>query len=403
VTFSFGFYNSLDGDRKYDAEDISKMFDTILTDGVMRGYGSEFLVTAAGGLGLTIGEGRAWLRHTWTLNSDPYPYVAEAADAANNRIDAVCLEVNRSAAVRANKIVTVRGNAATPTIRPTLINSDDTQQYPLAWVTRRAGLATVAQSDIVQAVGSTLTPYATNRLLDPTFEPATMHRNTFRGKNLGGVVTAAQKAAIATGSLEELWIGDYWTINGIRWRIVDFNYFKQARAGGSAINPPHAVVMPDTNILTTRYADSATYLGGYVQSTLDKVVGPATLAKAAFGANLLEFRTKQVNAIDGSGSPTGDGYYIVANSVPTAAQMFGVSPFARNVSTDAPTQFALFRLDPSFIYAAPRNAADVSPATWLRDMATPGLAYAIQHPPYDVFSVTAIRNIAGARPFHLVR
>jgi hypothetical protein len=150
-------------------------------------------------------------------------------------------------------------------------------------------------------------------------------------------------------------------------------------------------VMPDTNILTTRYADSATYLGGYVQSTLDKVVGPATLAKAAFGANLLEFRTKQVNAIDGSGSPTGDGYYIVANSVPTAAQMFGVSPFARNVSTDAPTQFALFRLDPSFIYAAPRN------------MATPGLAYAIQHPPYDVFSVTAIRNIAGARPFHLVR
>ena len=64
MAFSYGFYNSLNGDRKYDSEDISRMFDGILMDGIVGAVGDTFAVNASSGTVVTVASGRAWFNHT---------------------------------------------------------------------------------------------------------------------------------------------------------------------------------------------------------------------------------------------------------------------------------------------------------------------------------------------------
>ena len=71
MAFSYGFYNSLNGDRKYDSEDLSRMFDGIIYDGVIGAVGDTFAVKAGTGNTVNVSSGRAWFNHTWTYNDAP--------------------------------------------------------------------------------------------------------------------------------------------------------------------------------------------------------------------------------------------------------------------------------------------------------------------------------------------
>ena len=53
------------------------------------------------------------------------------------------------------------------------------------------------------------------------------HNSIYRGKYLGSSVTAEQYTAISSGTFEDLYIGDYWTIGGVNYRIAAFNYYMQ--------------------------------------------------------------------------------------------------------------------------------------------------------------------------------
>lgn len=92
------------------------------------------------------------------------------------------------------------------------------------------------------------------------------HNSLFRGKYLGSSVTAAQYAAIAAGTFDDLFIGDYWTINGINWRIAAFDYY--LGTGSTALTTHHAVIVPDDNINSGKMNDSDTTSGGYAGSQM---------------------------------------------------------------------------------------------------------------------------------------
>ena len=99
---------------------------------------------------------------------------------------------------------------------------------------------------------------------------AGMHNSIYRGKSLGSSVSAAQWAAIAAGTFDDLFIGDYWTINSITWRIAAFDYW--LRTGDTECTTHHAVIVPDQNLLnadgsTTHYMNTSnTTAGGYAGS-----------------------------------------------------------------------------------------------------------------------------------------
>lgn len=164
MSVSSGFFNSLNGDRKYNAAQMSAIFDGLIIDGVFASIGTAFAVKAAGGLTVNVGIGKAWFDHTWTVNDSILPMTAPEAEVLFDRIDAVVLEVNGMESVRNNTIKFVKGNPSNAPSRPTLTNEGNVHQYPLCYIYRKYGTAVINQADITPMVGTESTPFVTGIL-----------------------------------------------------------------------------------------------------------------------------------------------------------------------------------------------------------------------------------------------
>lgn len=164
MSVSSGFFNSLNGDRKYNAAQMSAIFDGLIIDGVFASIGTAFAVKAAGGLTVNVGIGKAWFDHTWTVNDSILPMTAPEAEVLLDRIDAVVLEVNETESVRENTIKFVKGNPSSAPSRPTLTNEGNVHQYPLCYIYRKYGTAVINQADITPMVGTESTPFVTGIL-----------------------------------------------------------------------------------------------------------------------------------------------------------------------------------------------------------------------------------------------
>lgn len=92
------------------------------------------------------------------------------------------------------------------------------------------------------------------------------HNSIYRGKYLGSSVTAEQYAQISAGTFEDLFIGDYWTIGGVNYRIAHFDYW--LRTGSTVCTEHHVVVVPDTNFEAQKMNDTNVTTGGYVGSKM---------------------------------------------------------------------------------------------------------------------------------------
>lgn len=161
MSVTYGFYNSLNGDRKYNAEQLSSIFDGIINDGIYMSIGTAMNVKPSSGLTVNVGPGRAWFNHTWTLNDSELLLTLEAADLLLNRIDAIVLEVNTSDEVRANAIKVIKGTPATNPVNPTLSKDGYLYQYPLAYIYVAKGATEITASEITNKVGTSDTPYVT--------------------------------------------------------------------------------------------------------------------------------------------------------------------------------------------------------------------------------------------------
>ena len=161
MSVTSGFFNSLSGDRKYDAIQISSMFDGLITDGIYNGFLESFMVTASSpaSMVVTVGEGRCWFNHTWTLNDAPLPLTLDVGDVVLNRIDTVVIDVDSTDTVRACTIKVVKGTPSSQAVAPTLENTETHHQYPLCDISVVAGATTVTQSNITNRRGTSDCPF----------------------------------------------------------------------------------------------------------------------------------------------------------------------------------------------------------------------------------------------------
>lgn len=163
---TYGFYNSKNGDRKYDARQISSIFDGIIRDGIFMSIGNCFRVIPSEENNMTVlvEPGRAWFNHTWTLNDSRYPIEIPQSELLLNRIDAVVLDINTHKDYRVNSVMVVKGIPSNNPQNPTLINTETQHQYPLAYISVRAGVTYIRAADITSMVGTSATPYVTGIL-----------------------------------------------------------------------------------------------------------------------------------------------------------------------------------------------------------------------------------------------
>ena len=163
MTVSFGFYDSLSGDRKYNAEQFSSLFDGIIADGVFSSVGDGFAVTPDTNMDIIVGSGRAWFNHTWTYNDADIGLTISDADPVFDRIDSVIIEVNQDTTSRTNTIKILTGTPSSTPVPPTLTDSGTLHQYRLANITVGAAVTSIAGGDITSTIGID-TPYCTGVL-----------------------------------------------------------------------------------------------------------------------------------------------------------------------------------------------------------------------------------------------
>ena len=200
------------------------------------------------------------------------------------------------------------------------------------------------------------------------FAPVELRRVLFRGKNLGIALTAVQKAAIKDGSFKGMFLGDYWSIGGRIWRIVDMDYWYNC--GDTAFTSHHLVIMPDEALYNAQMNTTNVTTGGYVGSAMYKsnLANAKTIVNAAFQGSVLTHREYLCNAV-ANGRPSGGAWFDSSIELPNELMMYGHPHFSPtsdgstvpSIYTISKTQLALFMVCPRFIVNRSYNQ-------WLRDV-----------------------------------
>lgn len=163
MSFRYGFYDSLNHDREYDALDISLFFEGLITDGVFAYYKDGLLVkeNTQHYDTVIISSGKAWLNHTWNYNDANMYLAMDRSELIYDRIDAVVIDIDQNELVRENKIVVIKGEPGDNPQRPELIKDDENEhwQYPLAYILRPANSDYIEQRHITSMVGTDELPF----------------------------------------------------------------------------------------------------------------------------------------------------------------------------------------------------------------------------------------------------
>lgn len=211
------------------------------------------------------------------------------------------------------------------------------------------------------------------------FNNAGAHNAIYRGKSLGSTVTTAQYAAIKAGTFDDLYIGDYWTIGGVNYRIAAFDYY--LNSGDTSCNTHHVVIVPDTCLYNAQMHNTSsggwesgaanTTAGGYVGSDMYKsnLEQAKTTIKSAFSGHVLKHRIYLTNAV-ANGRASGGAWCDSEVDLMCEQMVYGSGIFSpvsdgSNVPINyrvEKSQLPLFQHEPSRI----GNRND----WWLRDVIT---------------------------------
>lgn len=229
------------------------------------------------------------------------------------------------------------------------------------------------------------------------FNNAGAHNAIYRGKSLGSTVTIAQYAAIKAGTFDDLYIGDYWTIGGVNYRIAAFDYY--LNSGDTSCTTHHVVIVPDTCLYNAQMHNTSsggyeggaanTTTGGYVGSDMHKsnLEQAKTTIKSAFSGHVLKHRIYLTNAV-ANGRASGGAWCDSEVDLMYEQMVYGSGIFSpvsdgSNVSANyrvEKSQLPLFQHEPSRIC----NRA----TWWLRDVITASF--------FACVDVDGYANYAGA-------
>lgn len=244
-------------------------------------------------------------------------------------------------------------------------------------VAKQPGIATTAAAGLVKPDGTTLSVGADGLLTVvggggglSVEGNAGAHNSIYRGKYLGTTYTAAQQAAVAAGTFDDLFIGDYWTIDGVNYRIAGFDYY--LNNGDIACATHHMIVVPDTNLYTHVMEDSNITTNGYYGSKMrtSGLNQAKTTAESAFGAShILSHREYLTNAVS-NGRPSGGSWYDCTVELMSECMVYGNGIFMPvSDGTNVPSNYTVSKGQlPLFLYR--HDLIGNRENWWLRDVIT---------------------------------
>ena len=180
----------------------------------------------------------------------------------------------------------------------------------------------------------------------------------------------AQYAAIAAGTFDDLYIGDYWVIGGVTYRIAAFDYY--LRCGYPAeTTAHHVVIVPDSNLYNHVMNDTNTTEGGYVGSKMytEGLTQAKTTIKAAFNGHVLNHRIYLTNAVT-NGKPSAGAWCDSEVELMNEQMVYGGAIFMPGCDrTTVPTNYRVEKSQlPLFAHRPDLISNRLT--FWLRDVVT---------------------------------
>lgn len=155
-----GFYDSINHDRLYGADDFSDYFEGLISDGIYAGIGKEFRVFADGStMGVQVDTGRAKILNKYVRNTDILEVEIDAADSENPRWDAVCVSVNLDEAYRNGYIDVHKGTPAADPQKPDVPDTNAAKLFVLAYVYVPAQATVINAENVNDNRGAANCPY----------------------------------------------------------------------------------------------------------------------------------------------------------------------------------------------------------------------------------------------------
>lgn len=483
-----GFYNSVNGDRKYDAEDFGRLLNGVIQQGVFANVGNQFLCTSnRNGMSVRIDTGKAWVGSKYieltsfeTVNISP-------AHPSYDRKDYICLLVNNNASARAGSVTTIPGTPAPkgPQVKPPQLPSWSGFSYlPIAMVDVYGGATSISNAEITNLAGTSTCPWvsgpnmtvnvdglqnqlqskfdtwfasvrdalnkaaggnvnvdianlktdmtATKDKLERTVRAlnswvgdinninakmgnrntiyemldqgnAGIHNSIWRGDHLGTTLSTDQQAAIRNGTFKGIYVGDYWTIWGVQWRVAGFDYWRNI--GPSAWDRPHMILIPDTSLVKAPWGTGSTsdgYMGSLLFKKAPAISSTIDRLRAMFGSNLNSPWHRVSNGAE-DGLVTSWAWEGTSQAaLLTERMLFGqpVQSYAQSYtqrrydfSVAAQGQLPMFRLNPQFITSAKE-------AIWLQDIANASSAFFLDST--GIVNAAPVTYSYGVRPYVVI-
>jgi hypothetical protein len=208
MSVDYGFYNSVNNDRIYNAEDFGKLFDGIISDGIFANIGTSMLVTKTDviSMGVNVGIGKAWFKNSFTSNTTILNVAVPAVSTSGkSRIDLIVLQVDKTN--RVNSIMRVAGVEAVSPAEPVLVKNDSTKvyQYPLCKILVTYGMTGIPQSAITNYVGTAACPFVTGLITTMTTDQLLSQWNSEFGtwfNTLKTLLSSDQSAGATIASLQ---------------------------------------------------------------------------------------------------------------------------------------------------------------------------------------------------------
>lgn len=143
-----GFFNSIDGDRTYNADQMSTYFEGLVSDGIYENIGDRFAVTAATGMTVNVGSGRALIKSHWIKNDSVQALQIDPADVQYGRYDLIVLRLDLNEAGRSITIAIKKGTAAAVPNIPVPTRTNSVYELALAVVSVNKNTSSITQSNI---------------------------------------------------------------------------------------------------------------------------------------------------------------------------------------------------------------------------------------------------------------
>lgn len=148
MAWTSGFFNSVDGDRKYNADQMSQIFDGLITQGVYESIGNKLAVQPNSGLTVQISTGRGWFGSRWVKNDSEYLIELEPADVILNRYAAICIRADLADSVRTAEPYVKYSDFASSPVKPAMTRTETVKEYCLAYVYIKGGASSISYADI---------------------------------------------------------------------------------------------------------------------------------------------------------------------------------------------------------------------------------------------------------------